>query len=205
MPGFYNKGDYEMAGFAVGVVERHRIIDGRAIAPGDLLIGLPSSGLHSNGYSLVRKIVFDERQMAPETQVEELGTTIGDELLKPTRIYVRPILRLLNAYRVKRIVKGLAHITGGGLTENVPRILPKGCAAAIDRTTWAVPPIFRLLQRWGGVDEDEMFRVFNMGLGMVIAVPPYYAHAVLRRLERLGEQPRLIGRVQRGPQEVVYV
>jgi phosphoribosylformylglycinamidine cyclo-ligase len=204
MPGFYKKGDYDLAGFAVGVVERRRIIDGRSIVPGDQLIGLPSSGVHSNGYSLVRRIVFDQQKMKPDTPVPELGTTVGAALLTPTRIYVRPILRLLNAYRVKRIVKGLAHITGGGLTENVPRILPEGCAAVIDRATWTVPPIFGLLARWGGVDEAEMFRVFNMGIGLVLAVPPYYANAVLRRLERLGEQPCLIGTVRRGRPEVIY-
>ena len=204
LPGFYRKGDYDIVGFAVGVVERRRIIDGRLIRPGDLLLGLASSGLHSNGYSLVRRVFFDQHGLKPSAAVEELGATLGEELLKPTRIYVRPILRLLGSYRVKRIVKGLAHITGGGLTENVPRILPPSCSAVIDRSAWPVPPIFPLIQRLGKVDEAEMYRVFNMGIGMVVVVPPYYAAAAMRRLKRFGEQVYLIGRVRRGPREVVY-
>lgn len=205
LPGFYRPGDYDVVGFAVGVVERRAIIDGRAVEPGDCLIGLASSGLHSNGYSLVRQIVFERHGLKPGDRIEELGTTLGDELLKPTRIYVRSILRLLGSYRVKRIVKGLAHITGGGLTENVPRILPKGCAAHIDRGAWPVPPIFPFIQRLGGISEEEMFRVFNMGIGMVVVVSPYHAAAAMRRLERFGERAYLLGEVRRGRPEVVYV
>jgi len=204
LPGFYKKGDYDIVGFAVGVVERRRIITGRMIRPGDLLIGLASSGLHSNGYSLVRRILFDRHHLKPSTELDELDGPLGDELLKPTRIYVRSILRLLGCYRVKRIVKGLAHITGGGLTENVPRILPAGCTAVIDRAAWPVPPIFPLLKRLGDVDEAEMYRVFNMGIGLVLVAPPYYANAAMRRLERFGETPHLIGRITRGRREVVY-
>jgi len=204
LPGFYKKGDYDIAGFAVGVVERRRIIDGRTIEPGDCLIGLASSGLHANGYSLVRRVLLDQHKMKLNDRIDDLGSRLGDELLKPTRIYVRSILRLLNTYRVKRIVKGLVHVTGGGLTENVPRVLPQGCRAVIRLGAWPMPAIFPFVQCMGDLTDEEMYRVFNMGIGMVVAAPPYYAAAVMRRLARFGEQPFLIGEVKRGKREVVY-
>ena len=164
MPDIYEENDFDVAGFAVGAVERKRVIDGSQIEAGDLLIGLPSSGVHSNGYSLARRLVFKEAKLKYDTFVPEVGAPIGDELLKPTRIYVRPVLDLLNRYKVKRVVRGMAHITGGGLPGNVPRILPKGLRVTINTKSWPVPPIFKYLQSLG-VQRDEMFRVFNLCIG----------------------------------------
>src|SRR5215213_2425075 len=160
MPGFYAEGEYDVAGFIVGVVDRPRIIDGPGIAPGDLLIGLPSVGLHTNGYSLARKLLFEVAGYEPGTYVEELGRTVSDELLKPHRSYLRAIEGLLDSH----VIKGLAHITGGGLLENIPRILPGGTAAEIDAGSWPVLPVFDLLARLGNVAEREMYRTFNMGV-----------------------------------------
>jgi len=164
MPGFYGDGEYDIAGFIVGVVEKANVIDGRAIVPGDVLIGLPSAGLHTNGYSLARRVLFELAGWTPETFVNELGTTVGDALLAPHTSYLSVVRPLIE----HRLVKGLAHITGGGITENLPRTLPDGCAADINLQSWRVPSIFRLLEERGTIARDEMFRAFNMGVGLVI-------------------------------------
>jgi phosphoribosylformylglycinamidine cyclo-ligase len=166
MPGVYRGDDFDLAGCIVGVVERSKIIDGSGIAPGDVVYGLPSSGLHTNGYSLVRKILFEEMGLGVDDKIEELGCTVGEELLRVHRSYLKPVTTLMDAVRIK----GLAHITGGGIVGNLPRILPKGCGALIRKGSWPVPPVFEMLRSRGGVDETEMFKVFNMGLGMLFVV-----------------------------------
>lgn len=199
MPGFYGAGEYDLAGFTVGVVERARLIDGRKrVRPGDVVLGLASAGLHSNGFSLVRKLFFEQEKMKVGQEVAELGCTLGEELLRPTRIYVPSLRRVLDRYRVKGVVHALAHITGGGLLENVPRVVGKRCVAKIKKKSWERPPVFGLIQRLGKIDEAEMFRVFNMGIGMVAIVAPYYADAIRRSLERSGEQVAVIGEVVKG-------
>ena len=199
MPGFYGPGKYDMAGFAVGVVERARMIDGRRrVRPGDVVLGMASTGLHSNGFSLVRKLFFEQEGMGLDQMVPELGCTLGEELLKPTRIYVRAVRAVLNHYRVKGVVHSLAHVTGGGLGDNVRRVVGRRCVARIEKSAWPRPPVFELIQRLGGVDEAEMFRVFNMGVGMVAIVSPYYADAIRRSLELHGDHVAVIGEVVRG-------
>ncbi len=183
LPEFYHEGEYDLAGFCLGVVERKQVLKGEEIRPGDKVIGLASSGLHSNGYSLARKIALEHAGLGLDAHVPELGKTVADELLTPTRIYVRALKTVYRHYRVKRIVHGIAHITGGGLIENPPRILPAGCAIALNRGSWTVPPVFSWLQRLGAVSDAEMFRVFNMGIGMVLIVADYYADAITRYLE----------------------
>jgi phosphoribosylformylglycinamidine cyclo-ligase len=182
MPGMYPEGEYDLAGFCVGVVEKDRIIDGRAIAPGDVVLGLASSGAHSNGYSLIRRIIGEE----------PLSSDIADSLMEPTRIYVKPVLKLLAAFPVK----GLAHITGGGLVGNVPRILPPGTKAVIKKASWPRPQIFKWLQEAGNVAEDEMFRVFNCGIGMVIVVPRDKLATATMLLKREGELAYEIGAIE---------
>jgi phosphoribosylformylglycinamidine cyclo-ligase len=194
----YQSGDYDLAGFCVGVVERRKVIDGRAIVPGDLIIGIASSGLHSNGYSLVRKIVFEIAGLKIGNFVDELGRTVGEALLEPTRIYVRAIRRVLKHYPVKSVVHGLAHITGGGLLENIERILPQGTRGTIDRESWPVPPIFRWLRELGDVDQAEMDQVFNMGIGMALIVSPFYAESIRAQLNDLGLSTWQIGRIDTG-------
>ncbi|MBE3585704.1 phosphoribosylformylglycinamidine cyclo-ligase [Desulfofundulus thermocisternus] len=201
MPGFYAPGEYDLAGFAVGVVERERIIDGSSIRPGDRLIGLPSSGLHSNGYSLARRVLLEVAGYGVETYHEDLGRTVGEEMLEPTRIYVRTVLPLLEQFDIR----GMAHITGGGLTENIPRILPRGTAAVVERRSWPVPPVFSLIQSIGRVAEEEMLRTFNMGLGLVMVVPEEQAGAVLEYLWQRGEKAYLVGEIAGGEREVKYV
>ena len=200
MPSFYPPGEYDLAGFAVGVVERKRIIDGRKIRPGHVLVGLPSSGLHSNGYSLARKVLFETAGLSVGDRVPGLRRPLGDILLAPTRIYVRSVLPLVR----RDVIHGIAHITGGGITENLPRILPRGCGAVVDRSAWTPQPVFRLIEEKGGVARQEMFRVFNMGIGMILAVPPRSATLVLKALERTGERPSVIGEVVRGRRGVRY-
>jgi phosphoribosylformylglycinamidine cyclo-ligase len=207
LPDMYAPGDYDLAGFCVGVVEKERVIDGRAIEPDDLVIGVASTGLHSNGYSLARKIVFDMAGHSAGDHVEELGQTVGDALLTPTQIYVRPVRNVLSYYRVKNVVHGIAHITGGGLHENLERILPEGIQVVIDRGSWPVPPVFSWLQRLGEVDQAEMDQVFNMGIGLVLIVAPFYADSIRQQLARgrsKGLKSWLIGRVQKGPRGVVW-
>ena len=199
MPDMYGPGHFDMAGFAVGVVERHKIINGSNIEPGDTIIGLPSNGLHSNGFSLVRKIFFDKLKLKINSVISQLGYSAAYELLKPTKIYVSAVLSLLAKYRVKRIVRGMAHITGGGLVGNVPRCLPNNCTAVIRRDSWSVPPIFKFIQKRGGVAGDEMFRVFNMGIGFVLIVRSAFARAVVGHLRDCGQDAVIIGRVKRGP------
>jgi phosphoribosylformylglycinamidine cyclo-ligase len=203
-PGDFPPGEYDLAGFFVGVVERQEIITGAAIAPGDQVIGLASSGLHSNGFSLVRRVVFDIAGLNVQEEVEELGTTVGEALLMPTRIYVRPLRRVLNHYTVKNVVHGIAHITGGGLQENLERIVPEGVQVVIERGSWPLPPIFGWIQRLGEIEQSEMDRVFNMGIGMVVVVSPYYAESIRTQLASNGVDNWLIGRVQQGPRGVVW-
>ncbi|MEE9614914.1 MAG: phosphoribosylformylglycinamidine cyclo-ligase [Thermodesulfobacteriota bacterium] len=189
MPGMYSPGEYDLAGFAVGVVDRKKIIDGSAVRAGDALIGLRSSGLHSNGYSLARKVLFDKLGLGLKDKPRGLGKTVSAELLTPTRIYVKPILKLMKDFKIR----GIAHITGGGLTENVPRILPKGVKAVIDKSSWPLPPVFKLIRDGGGISEAEMLRTFNCGIGMVLVVRSAESRAVVKKLERMGEKARAIG------------
>jgi len=196
MPDLYREGDYDLAGFCVGVVERKHLIDGKSIAAGDVLLGVASSGLHSNGYSLVRKVVFDIAKLQVEDYVEELGQTVGDALMTPTRIYAQAVRKVLTRYKVKNVVHGLAHITGGGLRDNLERILPAAVRAEIDPGSWPVPPVFPWLQRLGGIEDEELARVFNMGLGLVLVVRPFFAESVQRTLEDAGLPTWRIGRIE---------
>ncbi|MDF2546695.1 MAG: phosphoribosylformylglycinamidine cyclo-ligase [Anaerosolibacter sp.] len=191
MPGFYGDGEYDMAGFAVGIVDKSKIIDGSKIKAGDVLIGLPSSGIHSNGYSMVRKLFFDGLEMTTETFIDELNSTLGEILLKPTRIYVDVCTSLLE----KHEIKGMVHITGGGFYENIPRILPQGMGVKIELGSWKVLPIFQLIQKYGQVAEEEMFATFNMGIGMILAVNQETASKVMADLENQGEEAYIIGSV----------
>ncbi|MCG8403142.1 MAG: phosphoribosylformylglycinamidine cyclo-ligase [Firmicutes bacterium] len=198
MPDFYGAGEYDIAGFAVGVVDKPKIIDPSAIAPGDVLIGLPSSGLHSNGYSLARKVLLDRGEHRMDREHPALGRTLGEELLSPTRIYVKTVLPLLD----KLLVKGIAHITGGGLLENIPRILPAGTAARLDTGAWDTPAVFGIIAREGPVERAEMFRVFNMGIGLVLAVAAKQAGDVMSELKSFGEEGCVIGEVISGDGKV---
>lgn len=191
MPGCYPSGEYDLAGFVVGIVDRKKIIDGSQVQPGDQIIGLSSNGLHSNGYSLVRQIFFEHLRIDPKEMIPELGSTLGEELLKPTRIYAQSILSLIKTFPLH----GIAHITGGGITDNLPRILPAPCQARIIKNSWAIPPIFPLLQRWGEISEKEMHHVFNNGLGLILIVPKNQAREILAGLEGLGEKSFLIGEI----------
>ena len=202
MPGFYADGEYDIAGFIVGAVEKSKVIDGRSVVPGDVLIAVPSAGLHTNGYSLARRVFFEMAGWKVDMFVRELGATIGDALLAPHRSYlglVRPLIE-------REWVKGLAHITGGGLTENLPRTLPDGCAADIDLQSWSIPPIFQLLQQHGAIAREEMFRAFNMGVGLVIVCTARDAERVINTLMRGGEPNAFrLGFVVAGERSVRYV
>jgi len=200
MPDLYQRGHLDLAGFAVGVVESRRAITGQRVGPGDVLLGLPSSGPHSNGYTLIRTLLKRERVRLSRI-LEDDGRTLAEALLAPTRIYVRAVLEVLKGYRRKQIITGMAHITGGGLPENITRILPNRCTAVIDRNSWEPPAVFRFLQTLG-VRRDEMYRVFNMGIGYVMAVRPDFAGGVMRRLRRAGERPITLGRIKRGTRSV---
>jgi phosphoribosylformylglycinamidine cyclo-ligase len=191
MPGFYADGEYDVAGFIVGVVSRSKVIDGRDIVAGDVLIGLPSSGLHTNGYSLARRIAFEGLGLGVDDTVAELGTTVGQALLAPHRSYLNVVSPLLG----QGWIKGMAHITGGGLTENVPRTMPEGRSPRIDRGSWTVPPLFKWLQRGGGVSDDEMFRAFNMGVGLVMVCSLENESSVLSALKASGEAAWRLGEV----------
>jgi phosphoribosylformylglycinamidine cyclo-ligase len=205
LPDFYHPGEYDLAGFCLGVVERKHVLNGQEIREGDKVIGLASSGLHSNGYSLARKIAFDHAGLQPETVVPELGRSVADEFLEPTRIYVRAMKTVYRHYRVKRIVHGIAHITGGGLVDNPPRVLPEGCAIRLQRGSWEVPPVFTWLQRLGNVPQAEMDRVFNMGIGLVLIVAEYYADAIARYLAEEARIPSwVIGEVVAGDRNVEW-
>jgi len=204
MPDTYAPGDFDMAGFAVGVVERKKIIDGATVRRGDVILALASSGLHSNGYTLVREICFKRAGMKMTDAPDELdGAALGDVLLEPTRIYVRPVVELLRQYKVKKVVHAMAHITGGGLVGNIPRVLPGNCNASITKSSWPVPAIFRFLQKKGPIDEEEMYRVFNMGVGFVLIVAEDFANSIARKLGRLGETVYRIGRITAGTGKVV--
>ena len=202
MPGFYNDGEYDVAGFIVGAVDRSQIVDGRSIAVGDVLLGLPSSGLHTNGYSLARKIAFDELKLKIDSHVPELGETIGDAFLRTHRSYLPVIKPLLG----KGTIKGMAHITGGGITDNLPRVLPPGTAARVNRTSWRVPPIFRWLGESGRVPEFDLRRALNMGIGMILVVAAKDADAARKDLLHAGEANSVvIGDIVAGSPEVQYV
>jgi phosphoribosylformylglycinamidine cyclo-ligase len=206
LPDFYQPGDYDMAGFCVGVVERDSIIDGRAICPGDAVLGLASSGLHANGYSLVRRVVFEHAGLKVTDFVPELGRTVGEELLEPTRIYVRAIKNILRHYPVKkRVVRGLAHITGEGLPGNVPRVLPPGRRVRLRRGSWPMPPVFAWLQQLGNIEQTEMDRVFNLGIGFVMIVSPYFADSIQRQLCEDRISTYVIGEVLEGEAGVEIV
>lgn len=199
MNDLYKPGDFDLAGFAVGVVELKRAMDSARVEPGDVVIGLASSGVHSNGYSLVRKVVkhakLDLHKVYPDLDPER---TLGRVLLEPTRIYVDPVVRLQRGYKVKKIVTGMAHITGGGLADNLERALHDGVDAVIDRKSWTVPPVFGFLQKHGGIADDEMDRVFNMGVGYCLIVRPTFAEAAIRKLEKLGETVYTLGKITKG-------
>lgn len=204
MPSMYADGEYDLAGFAVGVVDRPKIIDGKTIQPGDALIGLASSGLHSNGYSLARHVLFEQAQLTVASRMPELSGTVGEALLVPTRIYAKQILALIRQHPIK----GIAHITGGGITENLPRVFPQGVRAKIDRSRWPVPPICALISRLGSVPREEMYRVFNMGIGLVLVVPAASAEAVMASAEALGDRAYRIGEIEAaadGGAQVDYV
>lgn len=195
MPGLYDESEYDIAGFAVGAVEKANLITGSTIKSGDVLIGLAANGIHSNGYSLVRKLFLEEKKFSLNDWFPELQSTLGEELLKPTRIYVKPILAALKKFRIK----GMAHITGGGIIENIPRMLPDGCGCIIHEGSWEIPPIFTLMESIGKLDRAEMYNVFNMGIGMVIAAHPEEADTLSNHFKNLGEKPFLIGTVTDKP------
>ncbi len=203
MPGMYAPGEYDLAGFGVGVIDSDNIINGSRISNNDVIIGIHSSGLHSNGYSLVRKVLFDKAQMDVNAHVDELGCTLAEELLTPTRIYVKSVLNILRDFTIK----GIVHITGGGFLDNIPRVLPKRSTAVIHKSSWGIPPIFRLIQDLGEVEEMEMFRTFNMGIGMVLFAPEKDADDILLRFKALKEEAKLIGHVEqrtKGREPVVF-
>ncbi len=199
MAGFYAEGEYDIAGFCVGIADKKRLITGETIRPGDVLLGLASSGVHSNGFSLVRKICFDRMGFAMDTVIPEFGKTLGEELLTPTRLYPKLILPLLE----KVAVKGMVHITGGGFYDNIPRVLPNGCAVTVDAAAWPMPAVFAQLQKWGQVEWAEMFRTFNMGIGFIMVVDPADEAAVLAHFEALGEPVYRLGEIREGNQDVV--
>jgi phosphoribosylformylglycinamidine cyclo-ligase len=201
LPGLYPEGDYDLVGFIVGAVAEGKVPDPAAVRPGDIVLGLPSSGLHTNGYSLARKVFFDVAGWTVERRVPELGRTLGEELMEPHRCYTREVLPLLEAGRVK----ALAHLTGGGFFENIPRSLPDGIGVEIERGTWPIPPIFRLIQQLGGISDEEMHRVFNMGVGMTLIAAPEQVDAVSAHLRGAGCPPSVIGRTVPGQRRVTLI
>ena len=198
MPGMYDEDEYDIAGFSVGVVDADRIIDGKSIAEGDVLIGLASSGVHSNGFSLVRKVLLEEAGLDLNQQVEELGATLGETLLTPTRLYVKPCLKLMDDVKVK----GFVHITGGGFYDNIPRVLPEGTTAAVEKGAWPVLPIFKLIEEKGNIATKDMFRTFNMGIGMIAIVGEEEVAPAMESLKAAGEQAYVIGRIVKGDRTV---
>ncbi|MDO8445154.1 MAG: phosphoribosylformylglycinamidine cyclo-ligase [Deltaproteobacteria bacterium] len=189
MPSFYNEGEYDIAGFTVGIVDQDNLIDGSSINVGNKIIGIASSGLHSNGYSLVRKVCFEKLKLKIDDNIPELGKSIGEELLTPTRIYVKSILHLVKEFKIS----GMAHITGGGFTENIPRVVPKSCKARINIGSWDMPPIFTYLKDQGGLSDEEMLRTFNNGIGMVMVVKQELVDDIMIRLNGLKEKAWVIG------------
>ncbi|QGJ70107.1 Phosphoribosylformylglycinamidine cyclo-ligase [Planctomycetales bacterium 10988] len=204
LPGVYQAEDYDMAGFCVGVVERKRLIDGKNIAPGDQVIGLASSGFHSNGYSLIRQAVFEMARLSVDQEVPELGQTVGEILMTPTRIYAQPLRRIFHHYQVKNVIHGIAHITGGGLAENIERILPDNIQLTLDKASWTIPPVFDWIQQCGNIDQDEMEKVFNCGIGLVMIVSPYYAESIRQQLTEMGVENWLLGEAEEGPRGVQW-
>ena len=203
MPGFYGDGEYDLAGFIVGAVDRPHLITGRTIAVGDVLVGIPSSGLHTNGYSLARRVIFEHLRLDVGSYVPELSRTVGEALLEPHRSYLAIIQPMLDGGRIK----GMAHITGGGITDNLPRVLPHGTAAVVDTSTWDVPPLFTWLQRRGDIPHDDMMRTFNMGIGLIVVTGRDHAESFISELAaRGGRDARVIGEVVPGePPAVTYV
>jgi phosphoribosylformylglycinamidine cyclo-ligase len=197
MPSFYKEGEYDLAGFVVGVVDQDKIIDGLTIKIGDKVLGIASSGLHSNGYSLVRKIVFEKLNLDLNKKIEELGRNLGEELLEPTIIYVKPVLKIIAEFNVH----GISHITGGGLTENIPRILPDDCQAVINKDSWEIPPIFTFIQGKGNISEAEMLKTFNNGIGMVLIVPQEEANDIISRLQGMQLKSYVIGEIVKRKEE----
>ena len=193
MPNFYQAGEYDMAGFAVGIVDKEKIIDGSQVQNGDIIIGLPSSGLHSNGYSLVRKVFFDQNKLKVSDSIPELDEPLGEALIRPTKIYTKACLAVSALP-----IHGIVHITGGGFFENIPRILPTGCQAKIQLGSWPIPPIFSALQKYAQIEEREMFATFNMGIGLMIILPKEKADSAISALKETGETPYLIGEIRQG-------
>ena len=205
MPSFYKPKEFDMAGFAVGVGERDRIVTGDNVEAGDVVIGLASNGLHSNGYGLARRVLLEIAKYKMDSTPKELGgQTIGDALLEPTRIYVKPVLEVLAKYKTKRPVKAMAHITGGGLPGNLPRVLPEGLTVRIRKNSWPEPALFNLIAKKGPVDTVEMRRVFNMGIGYAMVVSPAFASSIVTQLEKLGEKCYIIGKVKKGGPEIQW-
>jgi phosphoribosylformylglycinamidine cyclo-ligase len=200
MPGFYTAAEYDLSGFAVGIVDERKIIDGKKIQPGDAIIGIASSGLHSNGYALVRKLFFDIKKIHPGTYIPELGTTLGEELLKPTKIFVKAFMSVSEHVKVK----GMAHITGGGIPGNLPRILPKGVSADIRNGSWPVPAIFSMIEKIGKVPDDDMKKTFNMGIGYGMVVSKSSASDVVELLQQSGYPAFIIGGIKKGGKGVRY-
>ncbi len=198
MPGLYQDGEYDVAGFCVGMVDKKKIITGQSLQPGDCLIGLPSSGVHSNGFSLVRKLFFEKLGWSLDRPLPDLDQTLGEALLTPTRIYVKPVLACLDKFQIK----GISHITGGGFYENIPRMIPEGLTAKIDLTQYKVPPIFQIIQREGQIDTKEMYGTFNMGIGLVLAVAAQDCDPVIHYLQSLNEAPVLLGHIIEGEGEI---
>ncbi len=201
MPGMYSNGEYDVAGFAVGVVEEDRIVDGSNIEEGDIILGLSSNGLHSNGFSLVRHLLFTNNNYHINAYIPELENRLGDELLKPTRIYVKTILKILKHFSIK----GMAHITGGGLVENIPRILPDNLQANIELNTWKIPPIFNLLKELGDVDNYDLYRTFNMGIGFILIINKEDKDNIINIAKGLGEEVTVLGNISKGSQGVVLI
>jgi len=201
MPGFYARGEYDLAGFAVGVVDREKIIDGSRIKKGDAIIGIASSGIHSNGYSLVRKIFFDHKKMSLKKHIPEFGARLGEELLRPTKIYVKAYEQVKKTIRIK----GMAHITGGGIPGNLPRVFPRGLGAVIDEKSWPVPAVFRVMKQWGNVPDDDMKKTFNMGIGFAMVVDKGDADKALAYLKKAGYKAYQIGSMVKSVEGVQYV
>ena len=199
MPGFYPEGEYDLAGFAVGIVEKDKIIDGKEIKEGDSIIGIASNGLHSNGFSLVRKVLFESNKYKIDDEGSSFGKYLGEELIQPTMIYVKAVLRLIEKYKIL----GIAHITGGGMIENIPRVLPEGVSVQINKESWPKPPIFSLIQKEGKISDEEMYRTFNMGIGMALVVPDGEAKKILEELRLIKCDSCLIGKVIKGNKQII--
>jgi len=197
MPDFYKDEEYDLAGFCVGLVEADKIVDGSEIRVGDRIIGIASNGMHSNGFSLARKVLFEKGKMNAHDKIDDLGHSIGMELLRPTKIYVKSILNLVKNFNIK----GIIHITGGGFIDNVPRILPSQCRAVILKNSWDIPPVFTIMKNMGNIDDSEMYRVFNMGIGMMVVAPEKVAAEVIERLDIFGEKAYAIGFIEKRDKE----